>query len=187
MRLPPYNTNFFVLSAPRAIKSLWTILLHGRDKEHFQTTPWKEELHLLHFTHCDCRIEVIEYVRFQCNCTYGITAVSLDARIVNVFVIVFHTIWVQSESLFEHSRTRELCIFLGMTFTAPQVRRCPYAYGSDYDFSDSLIIHAALTRAEHLILVRWMGLETHWKRVENTAVFETISNTDANFLNLHID
>ena len=25
------------------------------------------------------------------------------------------------------------------------------------------------------------------KRVENTAVFETISNTDANFLNLHID
>lgn len=25
------------------------------------------------------------------------------------------------------------------------------------------------------------------KRVENTAVFETISNTDANFLSLHID
>ena len=25
------------------------------------------------------------------------------------------------------------------------------------------------------------------KRVENTSVFETISNTDANFLNLHID
>ena len=25
------------------------------------------------------------------------------------------------------------------------------------------------------------------KRVENMAVFETISNTDANFLNLHID
>ena len=27
-------------------------------------------------------------------------------------------------------------------------------------FSNSLIIHAALTQPEHLILVRWMGLET---------------------------
>ena len=26
-----------------------------------------------------------------------------------------------------------------------------------------LIIHAALTQLEHLILVRWMGLETQWK------------------------
>ena len=26
--------------------------------------------------------------------------------------------------------------------------------------SNSLIIHAALTQPEHLILVRWMGLET---------------------------
>ena len=50
-------------------------------------------------------------------------------------------------------------------------------------FSNSLIIHAALTQSEHLILVKWMGE----KRVENTAVNETISNTNANFLNLHID
>ena len=28
------------------------------------------------------------------------------------------------------------------------------------NFSNSLIIHAALTQPEHLILVRWMGLET---------------------------
>ena len=27
-------------------------------------------------------------------------------------------------------------------------------------FSNSLIIHAALTQPEHLILVRWMSLET---------------------------
>ena len=27
-------------------------------------------------------------------------------------------------------------------------------------FSNSLIIHAALTQPEHIILVRWMGLET---------------------------
>ena len=27
----------------------------------------------------------------------------------------------------------------------------------------SLIIHAALTQPEHLILIRWMGLETQWK------------------------
>ena len=40
-------------------------------------------------------------------------------------------------------------------------------------FSNSLIIHAALTQPEHLILV------LIW--------FEMISNTDANFLNLHID
>ena len=36
----------------------------------------------------------------------------------------------------------------------------------------------------------WSGgwiLKPNEKRVENTAVFETISNTDANFLNLHID
>ena len=37
-------------------------------------------------------------------------------------------------------------------------------------FSNSLIIHAALTQPEHRILVRWMGLETQWKRVKNTAV-----------------
>ena len=30
-------------------------------------------------------------------------------------------------------------------------------------FSNSLIIHAALTQPEHLILVRWMSLETQWK------------------------
>ena len=52
-------------------------------------------------------------------------------------------------------------------------------------FSNSLIIHAALTQPEHRILVRWMKPKE--KRVENTAVFEMISNTDANFLNLHID
>ena len=54
--------------------------------------------------------------------------------------------------------------------------------------SNSLIIHAALTQPEHLILVRWIGLEKpNEERVENTTVFETISNTDANFLNPHID
>ena len=59
-------------------------------------------------------------------------------------------------------------------------------------FSNSSIIHAALTQPEHLILVKWMGLETQWKtswkhgRVWKP-VFETISNTDAKFLNLHID
>ena len=30
----------------------------------------------------------------------------------------------------------------------------------NYIFSNSLIIHAALTQPEHLILVRWMSLET---------------------------
>ena len=30
----------------------------------------------------------------------------------------------------------------------------------DMSFSNSLIIHAALTQPEHHILVRWMGLET---------------------------
>ena len=30
-------------------------------------------------------------------------------------------------------------------------------------FSNSLIIYAALTQPEHLILVRWMSLETQWK------------------------
>ena len=34
---------------------------------------------------------------------------------------------------------------------------------------------------------RFVQLKPNEKRVENTAVFETISNTDANFLNLHID
>ena len=29
----------------------------------------------------------------------------------------------------------------------------------DFNFSNSLIIHAALTQPEHLILVRWMSLE----------------------------
>ena len=49
-----------------------------------------------------------------------------------------------------------------------------------------------LIQPEHPILVRWMGLETQWKtswkhgRVWKP-VFETISNTDANVLNLHID
>lgn len=42
------------------------------------------------------------------------------------------------------------------------------------------------------ILVRWMGSETQrktsWKQGHVwTPVFETISNTDANFLDLHID
>ena len=60
-------------------------------------------------------------------------------------------------------------------------------------FSNSLIIHVALTQPEHLILVRWMSLETQWKtswkhgRVWRPCRFEIISNTDANFLNLHID
>ena len=60
-------------------------------------------------------------------------------------------------------------------------------------FSNSLIIHAALTQPEHLILVRWMGLELNPMKNELKTrpclkpVFETISNTDANFLNLHID
>ena len=31
--------------------------------------------------------------------------------------------------------------------------------GSEMFFSNSLIIHAALTQPEHLILVRWMSLE----------------------------
>jgi len=39
-------------------------------------------------------------------------------------------------------------------------------------------------------IVFWSGgwvKEPNEKRVQNTAVFETITNTDANFLNLHID
>ena len=32
-----------------------------------------------------------------------------------------------------------------------------------FTFSNSLIIHAALSQPEHLILVKWMGLETQWK------------------------
>ena len=52
-------------------------------------------------------------------------------------------------------------------------------------FSNSLIFHAALIQPEHLILVRWMGLETQWKtswkhRRVWTPVFE-------HFLNLFID
>ena len=35
--------------------------------------------------------------------------------------------------------------------------------GLENSFSNSLSIHAALTQPEHLILVRWMGLETQWK------------------------
>ena len=62
----------------------------------------------------------------------------------------------------------------------------------EHYFSNSLIIHAALTQPEHLILVRWMGLETQWKTSWKHSrvwkpVFETISNTHATFLNLHID
>ena len=62
----------------------------------------------------------------------------------------------------------------------------------NYYLSNSLIIHTALTQPAHLILARWIGSETQWKtgwkhgRVLKP-VFETISNTDANFLNLHID
>ena len=58
-------------------------------------------------------------------------------------------------------------------------------------FSDSLIIHAALTQPEHLILVSWMSLETQWKtswkhgRVSRSCL--KLFQTDANFLNLHID
>ena len=37
---------------------------------------------------------------------------------------------------------------------------CSLPLGFDMTFSISLIIHAALTQPEHLILVRWMGLET---------------------------
>ena len=33
----------------------------------------------------------------------------------------------------------------------------------EIEFSNSLIIHAALTQPEHHILVRWMSLETQWK------------------------
>jgi len=39
-------------------------------------------------------------------------------------------------------------------------------------------------------IVFWSGgwvYKPNQKRVENTAVFETISNMDANFLNLHMD
>ena len=60
-------------------------------------------------------------------------------------------------------------------------------------FSNSLIIHAAITQLEHLILVRWMSLETQIMKNELKTrpclkpVFEIISNTDANFVNLHID
>ena len=59
-------------------------------------------------------------------------------------------------------------------------------------FTKPLIIHAALTRPEHLILVRWMGLETQWKaswkhgRVWNPCL-KRFQTRDANFLNLHID
>ena len=50
-------------------------------------------------------------------------------------------------------------------------------------FSNSLIIYA-----EHLILVRWMGLETQWKTSwKPRPCLEIISNADANFPNLHID
>ena len=46
--------------------------------------------------------------------------------------------------------------------------------------------------AEHLILVRWQGLETQFRNpmkneLKTTACMEIISNMDANFLNLHID
>ena len=59
---------------------------------------------------------------------------------------------------------------------------------NDNSFSNSLIIHAALTQPEHLILVRWMSLEIQWKsswkygRVWNQCLklFETR-------VNLHID
>ena len=50
----------------------------------------------------------------------------------------------------------------------------------EINFSNSLIIHAALTQPDHLILVRWMGLEIH-------ALFRNNFKHGCKFLNLHID
>ena len=67
-------------------------------------------------------------------------------------------------------------------------------------FSNWLIIHAALTQPEHLILVRWMRLETQWKtsqkhglELRNPCLKRFLSRPcfqlvlQINFLNLHID
>ena len=55
-----------------------------------------------------------------------------------------------------------------MTFHDPHLNlRTFQAQKMTFRFSmtllQSLIIHAALTQPEHLILVTWMGLETQWK------------------------
>ena len=56
-------------------------------------------------------------------------------------------------------------------------------------FSNSLIIHAAPPNQSILFwTIRWMSLETQWKMSwKHGRVWNPISNTDANFLNLHID
>ena len=44
-------------------------------------------------------------------------------------------------------------------------RKTPHHYWNNcyLNFSNLIIIHAALTQPVHLILVRWMSLETRWK------------------------
>ena len=80
-------------------------------------------------------------------------------------------------------------------------RAIDHKYGSWFTNSSSVLptslvvyqhfsnpLHVIIQAAhQSIILVTWMGLETQWKPSENTAVFETISITDANFLYLHID
>ena len=98
---------------------------------------------------------------------------------------------------FYQSECKNCCLY--MIYSAKS--RCKTNLEST--FSNSLIIHAALTQPEHLILVRWMSLEIQWKpswkhgfqaRPCFQLGFHWISklihltrNTDANFLNLHID
>ena len=43
--------------------------------------------------------------------------------------------------------------------TLDVMRHCRRVHNFENFFSNSLIIHAALTQPEHLILVRWMSLE----------------------------
>ena len=54
----------------------------------------------------------------------------------------------------------DLC-FLQETYSSKEVENIwRKQWKGDMFFSNSLIIHAALTQPEHHILVRWMGLET---------------------------
>ena len=57
--------------------------------------------------------------------------VSLDVRIVS---FCFYCNVSSFVSRFQHSRIRALCNFSGKKVTAPQFRKCPYAYVDKFQF-----------------------------------------------------
>ena len=67
-------------------------------------------------------------------------------------------------------------------------KKVVFHYQTFFSLSNSLIIHAALTQPEHLILDEFRNpMKNELKtRPCLKPVFEIISNADANFINLHI-